>query len=51
MSIEIRSVSELKGKTAKEFIEKADKAFINRHTVDFSKQVAMTNRILKKAKL
>ena len=48
MATKIRLLPTLIGKTAKEFIDMADKALINKNTVDFSKQVHSAYEILKK---
>lgn len=50
MALEIRSCPLLTGKVAKKFIENAEKAYKNKGTIDFSKQVEITNRILAKGK-
>lgn len=51
MAISIKSVPTLKGKAAKSFIERMDKANNERATVNFSKQVRSCMSILKKAKI
>lgn len=51
MALKIRSIPVLTGKVASDFIKKADEAYKNRNTVDFSKEMEVMKRILKKANL
>jgi hypothetical protein len=52
MAIAIKDIPTLKGKDAKQFVEKAEKNLNeNRNTIDFTKQVEMAKRILEKVKL
>jgi len=51
MALPIQSIPELTGKVANDFVRKADIAYNNRNSVDFSKQFVMMKSILKKAKL
>ncbi|GHV58455.1 hypothetical protein FACS1894182_10860 [Bacteroidia bacterium] len=39
MAIPIRSVPTLKGKEAKAFVQRADKAYKNRACIDFSEEI------------
>ncbi len=48
MAIPIKSIPELKGEVAKRFIGRANEAEKQKGTVDFSKQVEITNKILDK---
>jgi len=50
MAIAIKSVPVLEGNIAKSFIKKADANLSKKSTVDFSKEVAIANKILSKAK-
>jgi ribosomal protein L7/L12 len=49
MAIPIRSVPTLKGKEAKEFVKKADEAYKNRASIDFSEEIKKSRIILEKA--
>ncbi|MHA8104824.1 hypothetical protein [Aquirufa nivalisilvae] len=51
MAIAIKSVPILKDKVARKFVNNAEKALKLRGTVDFTKQVEITNRILAKANM
>ena len=51
MATEIRAAPILKGKQAKAFIKMTDDNLLNKHTIDFTEQVLITKKILKKAKL
>ena len=51
MALKIRSIPVLTGKSASNFIKKADEAYKNRHSIDFSKQMDIMKQILKKANL
>jgi hypothetical protein len=51
MAIAIKSIPVLKQRTAKDFVKKANDSLSRRASVDFSKQVLSTKRILEKAKL
>lgn len=51
MSLPIRDIPVLTGKAAKEFKERAEEAYKNKGTVDYSKQFERTRIILKNAKL
>jgi len=51
MAIEIKTIPILYKEDAKKFIEKADKAYLNKGTIDFSKQIKSANNILEKAKM
>ena len=50
MAIAIKSVPVLEGNIAKSFIIKADANLGKKFTIDFSKEVAIANKILSKAK-
>lgn len=50
MTIPIRSVPILKGNVATSFIKKADANLIKKSTIDFSKEVSISNKILNKTK-
>ena len=48
----IKDIPTLKGKEARDFMEKAEKTLNeNRNTIDFTKQIETAKRILEKAKL
>ena len=47
MATKIRLIPTLEGKTAKDFVEKADRNLSNKGTIDFSKQVNAVHKILK----
>lgn len=51
MAIAIKSIPTLKNDAAKAFVQNAEAATSKRGTVNFSKQVASTRTILKKARL
>ena len=51
MAITIKSIPVLTDKIAQNFVSNADNASKKRGSINFSKQVASTNKILKKAKL
>ena len=51
MAIAIKSVPVLTGAVAKRFNQRAANALKNKHTVDFSEQVKITEQILAKAKI
>ena len=51
MAIAIKSIPTLKNDAAKAFVQNAEAASSMRATVNFSKQVASTRTILKKAKM
>jgi hypothetical protein len=51
MAIAIKSVPVLTGSTAKRFNQRAELALKKKHTVDFSKQIEITTKILAKAKI
>jgi hypothetical protein len=51
MAIAIKCIPTLQSKDAKAFIKKADAKSKKRATVDFSKQVLVSNAILEKSKL
>lgn len=51
MAIAIKSIPTLKNDAAKAFVQNAEAASSKRATVNFSKQVASTRTILKKAKM
>lgn len=51
MAIAIKSIPVLYDDNAKEFIEKADKAFTMKASIDFSEQIKSANKILEKAKM
>jgi hypothetical protein len=51
MAIPIKSVPTLKGKEAEIFVKKAQQAYNERGSIDFSKQVKIGREILKKAKI
>jgi hypothetical protein len=51
MAITIKSIPILESKAAKQFTQKAEAAFKNKASINFSKQVNITASILSKAKL
>lgn len=52
MAIEIKQIPVLRGKAAVRFVEDADKnASSKRGSIDFTKQIAKTQAILKRSKL
>ena len=51
MAIAIKTVPVLNEKVAKRFVAEAEKSLQMRGSVNFSKQVEITNRILSKAEL
>ena len=51
MAIAIKSIPTLKGEAAIKFVKKAEAASKKRATIDFSKQIKIATKILKKAKL
>lgn len=51
MAIEIKSIPTLKGKEAERFMQEAEKAFLNKGKVDFSKHIQEARSVLKKAKM
>jgi hypothetical protein len=51
MAITIKSIPVLKNEVAQKFVEKADRNYTQKASVDFSKQVSIANKILSKANL
>jgi hypothetical protein len=51
MAIAIKTVPVLNEKVAKRFVTEAEKSLQMRGSINFSKQVEITNRILSKAEL
>ncbi len=51
MAIAIKSIPVLRDSSAKAFVKKADNASKKSFAVNFSKQVASSNKILQKAKM
>ncbi|MBK9510798.1 MAG: hypothetical protein IPP61_02150 [Cytophagaceae bacterium] len=51
MALTIKGIPTLKSKEAKDFISRAEASIAKKGSVDFSKQLESTKRILEKAKL
>jgi hypothetical protein len=52
MALAIRSIPVLKGKAAKKFVEEAKKNLrSHKHSIDFSKQASIAQKILEKSKI
>ena len=51
MAIAIKQIPVLTDKVASSFNKRADVAYSNKHTVDFSAQIKMAKAILEKAKI
>ena len=51
MAIAIKSIPVLTREVAQQFVERAEKNYSQKASIDFSKQVNIANKILAKAKL
>jgi len=50
MALTIKEIPTLKSQAARNFVSKADSAMAKKGSVDFSKQIASSKKILEKAK-